>query len=207
MGGTEERLSARERILQTAVRLFYEHGYHRVGIDRIIAESGVAKMSLYRHFPSKDKLVVASLERVNGEFWEWIDAETARAATPEAKLIAIFRAVGEAARSKECLGCAFQGAAADFPDNDHLNHQVAIAHKNQVLERFTKLAASAGFMKPKRLARQLLLLMDGAWASARMYGAKGPAAEVVAAAQTLIEASRPEAPQARGGVRRKATQK
>jgi AcrR family transcriptional regulator len=67
------RRSARGQILTTAARLFYRHGVRAVGIDTIIAASGVAKMTLYRHFPSKDDLVVAFLERTHAEFWAWLE--------------------------------------------------------------------------------------------------------------------------------------
>ena len=187
MVGSSQKQSARERILSTAARLFYEHGYHGVGIDRIIAESGVAKMSLYRHFPSKDTLIAATLEYMNIQFWHWIDSETEGTKSPMEKLIAIFRAVGKLAPTAKCLGCAFQGAAAEFPEVEHINHKAALAHKNQVLDRLTQLARDAGLLNPRQLAQQLLLLMDGAWVSARMYGTNGPATEVTAAAQALIE--------------------
>lgn len=193
MAARSQKRSARERILDTAACLFYKYGYHSVGIDRIIAESGVAKMSLYRHFPSKDVLIAACLDHMNTEFWEWIGEETAGSQAPVEKLIAIFHAVEKVTTSTNCPGCAFQGAAADFPDINHRNHKAALAHKNEVVNRFTRLAREAGLRKPRRLAQQLLLLMDGAWASARMYGTKGPAAEVAGAAQALIEASNSEA--------------
>lgn len=149
-------------------------------------------MSLYRHFPSKDALIAASLEYMDVQFWQWIDGEIEGTKTPIEKLIGIFRAVEKLASSTKCLGCAFQGAAADFPDLEHFSHKAALAHKNAVINRLTQLARDAGLVKPARLARQLLLLMDGAWASARMYGTKGPAKEVAEAAQLLIEASTPE---------------
>jgi AcrR family transcriptional regulator len=188
MATPSQKRSARQQILDIAVRLFYEHGYHSVGIDRIIAESGVAKMSLYRHFPSKDALIAAALDQMNTQFWHWIDGETGGASSPREKLIAIFHAVEKVATSYKCLGCAFQAAAADFPDFEHLNHKAALAHKEQVVNRLTELAHDAGLLKPRQLAQQLLLLMDGAWASARMYGTRGPAREVAAAAQALVDA-------------------
>ena len=183
--------SARERILDTAARLFYEHGYHSVGIDRIIAESGVAKMTLYHHFASKDDLIVAALQQMDKEFWRWMDLKINSAKSPRDKLIAIFTATQKLASSPECLGCAFQAAASDFPDKQHLNHQAALAHKQEVLSRLTGLAREAKLLRPGQLAQQLLLLMDGAWASARMYGAGGPAKEIIAAARALIDAHTP----------------
>lgn len=180
--------SARDRILDTASDLFYRHGYHAVGIDTIIAASGVAKMTLYRHFESKDVLIAAYLERSNAEFMTWLEAAIADVDDPRAKLVAAFDATAELATSARCLGCTFQGAAAEFPEMDHPGHRVALDHKRSVLDRFAGLARDAGLRDPDRLAEQLLLLMDGAWVAARMFGPVNHAASAAAAARVLIEA-------------------
>jgi AcrR family transcriptional regulator len=180
--------SARDRILDTASELFYRDGYHAVGIDTIVAESGVAKMTLYRHFPSKDDLIAAYLERANAEYWAWLEGEIAGLGDPKAKAIAAFDAVAKLATSARCLGCTFQAAASEFPELDHPGHRVAVAHKQAVIDRFAGLAREAGLRDPDGLAAQLLLLMDGAWVAARMFGPQNHAADVGVAARTLIEA-------------------
>jgi AcrR family transcriptional regulator len=186
---TDRPIPARERILDTASELFYRDGFRAVGIDTIIARSGVAKMTLYYNFPSKDALIVAYLERSNERFWAWVDAAIAEVEAPRAKLIALFDAVAELATSPECLGCTFQGTAAEFPDTRHPAHRVAQAHKRSVLRRLRALAAQAGAADPDDLARALLLLMDGAFAAARMFGRReSPAASVARAAQALVDA-------------------
>lgn len=190
MNGTPQ-LPARERILEAASRLFYRDGFHAVGIDTIIAESGVAKMTLYRHFPSKDELIAAYLERSNREVMEWLEAEIARVTDPRSKLVAAFEGVAKLATSPRCLGCTFQGAASEFPDADHPGHQVALAHKRAVLGRLGGLAREAGLRDPDGLAEQLLLLMDGAWVAARMFGPDNHAGAVAAAAAALIDAHAP----------------
>ena len=180
--------SARDRILDAASRLFYRDGYHAVGVDTIIARSGVAKMTLYRYFPSKDDLIVAYLERSNRQFWEWLDGATTGVADPKVRLQAAFTAIEKLATSPQCLGCTFQGAAAEFPEVDHPAHRVALKHKREVVERLTDLARRANLRDPSSLAHQLLLLMDGAWVAARMFGPKNPAAHVATAAEALIRA-------------------
>jgi AcrR family transcriptional regulator len=181
-------LPARERILETAGRLFYRDGFHAVGIDTVIAEAGVAKMTLYRHFPSKDDLIAAYLERSDREVMDWLEAEIADVDDPRAKLVAAFDAITKLATSPRCLGCTFQGAASEFPDPDHPGHRVALAHKRAVLERFGGLAREAGLYDPDGLAAQLLLLMDGAWVAARMFGPDNHATALAGAARTLIAA-------------------
>jgi AcrR family transcriptional regulator len=180
----------RDRILETAMRLFYRDGFRAVGIDMIIAEAGVAKMSLYRHFPSKDELIVAYLEESNRRYWEWLEGAVGRFDDPAEKLVGMFKAIEKLATSPECLGCTFQGTAAEFPDRDHPGHRVAVSHKNRVRRRFTTLARQAGLADPDGLGNQLLLLMDGAWVAARMYGPHNPARGLASTAQALIDAHR-----------------
>ncbi|MBA3471072.1 MAG: TetR/AcrR family transcriptional regulator [Herpetosiphonaceae bacterium] len=190
MAATPKQLSARERILETASQLFYRHGFQAVGIDTIIAEAGVAKMTLYRHFAAKDDLIVAYLERSNQHFWSWLEGEIAGIDDPEARLLAIFDAVGRLVRSPQCLGCTFQATAVEFPNLEYRAHQVALAHKQALISTFRDLAERANLRAPAVLANQLLLLMDGAWVAARMFGPTNPATEVAAAAQALIAAQR-----------------
>jgi AcrR family transcriptional regulator len=180
--------SARDRILDAASELFYRDGYHAVGIDTIVERSGVAKMTLYRHFPSKDALIAAYLERANAEFWEWLDSEIADVVDPREKLVAAFTATAKLATSAQCLGCTFQAASAEFPELDHPGHRVALAHKRRVLDRFVGLATDAGLADSEGLAAQLLLLMDGAWVAARMFGPDNHATSVADAARVLIGA-------------------
>src|SRR3954470_9100662 len=98
--------SARQQILGTASRLFYEQGFRAVGIDTIIAQSGVAKMSLYRHFPSKEDLIVAYLEQSNAQFWEWFESVVGRyPGAPRQQLYALFEGVAQQAASPACYGC------------------------------------------------------------------------------------------------------
>jgi AcrR family transcriptional regulator len=184
------QLPVRERILDTAQRLFYRDGFRAVGIDTIIAEAGIAKMSLYRHFPSKDELIVAYLEESNRQFWEWLEGATAGADDPADRLIAMFEAIEKLATSPGCLGCTFQSAAAEFPDRNHPGHQVALAHKQAVRDRFAELAGQAGLRDPAELGDQLLLLMDGAWVAARMFGPHNPSTGLTTAARALMDTHR-----------------
>jgi AcrR family transcriptional regulator len=188
---TQPRPAARERVLEAATRLFLRDGFRAVGVDTIVAEAGVAKMTLYAHFPSKDDLIVAYLERANRQFWAWLDGASAAVDDPRGKLLAMFDAVGKLANSPQCLGCTFQGTAAEFPDPQHPGHRVALAHKQAVRARLGALAEQARLREPDDLADQLLLLMDGAWVAARMFGPDNPSGQAATAARTLIEAATP----------------
>ncbi|HVQ95392.1 MAG TPA: TetR/AcrR family transcriptional regulator [Mycobacteriales bacterium] len=185
---------ARERILATASRLFHRDGYRAVGVDTIIEQSGVAKMTLYRHFPSKDELIVAHLERANDGFWEWFDSAVAGSAPARDRLVAVFDAIQRLATHTSCLGCTFQEVAAEFPDPGHPAHEVAREHKRAVLARLCQLAEEAAAPDPKLLAEQLILIMDGAFAAARMFGAQSPAGSSAGAARVLVDSALPAGP-------------
>jgi len=180
--------SARQQILDMAGALFFRDGFRAVGVDTIVAESGVAKMTLYRHFASKDDLIVAYLEDSNARFWAWFEAATVDAHTPADKLLAYFRALETLVTTPVCHGCPFLNAVVDFPDLGHPGRRVAVAHKQAVRERFRTLAADAGAADPDRLADHLLLLMDGAFMAVRTFGVDNPAAHVAEAARTLLRA-------------------
>jgi AcrR family transcriptional regulator len=179
--------AARQRILAVAADLFYRHGFHAVGVDAIVAQSGVAKMTLYRHFPSKDDLIAAYLHAANADFWAWFEAALATATTPREQLLSLFRRVAELTTAPTCFGCTFQNTAVEFPDPASPAHQVALAHKEAVRARLRDLVAAAGAEQPAALADQLFLLMDGAWMAKRMFGPRNPAAHLVAAAALLLD--------------------
>jgi AcrR family transcriptional regulator len=197
MAVADRKRPVRERILDTASALFFREGYRAVGVDRIVEEAGVAKMSLYRHFPTKEELIVGYLERSNEGFWSWFDRAVGEG-SPKQQLINVFYALGKFVTDPACLGCMFQLAAADFPSLDHPAHRIARDHKNLVMERLARLAEEAGLRDPHSLAAALLLLMDGAFAAARMFGRSSHAAGVGAAARDLIESHSRPRPSSRG---------
>ncbi len=172
--------SARDRILQTASRLFYARGIRAVGVDLIIAESGVAKATFYKHFPAKDELVLAYLDQVDDAWTAQLHA-AAEAAGPEpaGQLVGLFDALGAACRRDGYRGCGFINAAAEAAPGTPV-HDRTVAHKQSVLAWIRDLAASAGATDPDALARSLTLLLDGALADGAL--AADPTAPVCAKA-------------------------
>ncbi len=181
-------LKPRMRILETATRLFYAGGYRAVGVDRLIAESGVAKMTFYKHFPSKDDLIAAYLEQSSQNFWNWIENITQDQPDPRLQLEQIFAAVANRSIQPACLGCAFMAAALEFPDLQHQAHKVALEYKKDVLAKLTELSTASQAREPEVMGAALMLLMDGAWSAARMFGPDNHARHVLAAARALIAA-------------------
>ncbi len=180
----------KDKLFQTAASLFYQHGYRATGVDTIAAESGIGKMTLYRHFPSKDDLIVAYLHDSNQVFWDNFEQITKDAPTPRGKLLAFFEGLQAYVLSPACYGCPFLNVATEYPEAEHPGHQVAVEHKQAVRDRFYELACAAGASQPEALANALFLLMDGAYMAARLFGASqsNPATYLAEAAQQVIDA-------------------
>jgi AcrR family transcriptional regulator len=180
------RRGARDRLLETAGALFYADGYRGVGIDRVIAEAGVAKASFYKHFPSKDDLIVAWIEQAAG-FGATMEA--AIAAGTEAPMLAVFDAYVDIALRPQCLGCTFQGTAAEFPEPAHPAHAASLKVKRAVIARFEDYAASEGLDDPRGVAESLFLLLEGVWAAVRMFGPEAPLSRAKQAARRIAQAA------------------
>ena len=182
-------MPARERVLAVAGDLFYRHGIRSVGVDEIIAEAGVAKMSLYRSFPSKDELAAAYLGVVDERFWRrWEERAARHPGQPREQLREHFRSLARNTTSPEWRGCAFTNAATEFPEPDHPARVVAERNKHELHRRLLDLCRAIDARDSATLADQLVLLFEGAYASAQTFGAAGPAGAVAAAAEALIEA-------------------
>ena len=182
--------SARERILETADDLFYREGIHAVGIDTIIEKSGVAKMSLYRSFASKEDLVAAYLEARGQRYWHWWDGVMARNANePRRQLRDLFEAIAVRARRPEFRGCALLKAAAEFPGEGCRARVVALAHKKELRGKLLKLCRTIGAHQPEVLSNQLLMLIEGAYSTAGILGKRDAVKATANAAEALIDAA------------------
>jgi AcrR family transcriptional regulator len=186
--------SARDRILETAFRLFYARGIRAVGVDLIIAESGVAKATFYKHFPSKYQLVLAYLDKVDG-IWTGQLRTAAEAAGPHPtdQLVGLFDALGTACRRDGYRGCAFINAAAEAAPGTPV-HARTVAHKQAVLTWVRHLAARAGAADPDALARSLTLLLDGGLADGALAADPAAAAAAKEAARQLVAGVTDRAP-------------
>jgi len=158
-----QMLSARERILDTAYDLFSRHGIRAVGVDRIIATSGVAKMSLYRHFHSKDTLVLAFLqEREKRWTMEWLHAEASRRGDDGAgRLLAIFDVFDEWFRKADFEGCSFINVLLEFGELEHPIRQATTTHLATIRGLVRDFAEDAGVADPEAVAAQWHILMKG----------------------------------------------
>lgn len=181
-----KRSELKEHIARVAADLFYRHGIHTVGVDRIADEAGVTKRTLYHHYPSKDELITAAL-RVSPI------VDFPRDGPPVERILGAFLALKEFLSRTDYRGCPYIFFTAELVDRHHpARHMV----QRRVAKRrawFTDLATAAGASDPVMLAEQLDVLFDGALASGTKREDTRPAEAAVSAARTLIELSLPRA--------------
>jgi AcrR family transcriptional regulator len=165
---TSNESGARQRVLDTAYALFHRHTLNTVGVDRIVAEAGVAKTTLYRHFPSKDQLAVSVLGR-HQEVWMtgWLERELARrGGTPAARVLAIFDAFDNWFRRDDYEGCLFARALLETRDPENPVRSAAVTGLANVRALIRRLAKEAGVEDPDAFALQVQLLLLGATVAA-----------------------------------------
>lgn len=194
------RSEIRDHLLDTALRLFNRHGYHATGIDLLVAESGVAKTTLYRHFETKEDLILAALEQRDEE--DRVAMRTfveQRASDPAERLLVTFDFLETSFSDKQFRGCIFVSAAGEHKDTANPVFRAAVMHKRLVIAYFEELAHAARFAEPKRIAIEINLLHEGALAVAQMTRIAEPARQAKRMAARLLAAEErsPLAPSAR----------
>ncbi len=183
--------SVRERILGTARELFYREGVRGVGVDTVVAQSGVAKTSLYRWFPSKDQLIASVLEEEAKARWAGWDRTAERCAElpPRDRLRTHMAAIVKFVNSPTYRGCPFMNVSAELPDPQHPGRLVSLEATHELRRRVRKLvAAIEGVREPDALTNQLLLLIDGTLAISAFLGPDGPQKDLLTAADALVDA-------------------
>ncbi len=181
-------LPPRERILQAARELFYREGIRAVGVDSIAAAAGTNKMTLYRHFASKDELVAAYLTKLSAQGEAlWDEARAAHPGEAEAQLRWLLRRVSQFADEFAGRGCALANAAIELGEREHPGRRIIEAHKRRTRERFIALCREAGYDHPERLADEMFLLIEGARVSLQSVGREGPGSRLFAFAKELLD--------------------
>jgi AcrR family transcriptional regulator len=175
-------------MLAVADALFYAEGIRAVGIDRLLAESGVAKASLYQHFGSKDELVAAYLHRRIDRWQGYLDRTLPDVeGGSAAQIVTVFELLGAWMTGEAFRGCPFINAAAEFPAADHPAHRAAVEHRTRMRARFAGLTAGlADVDDPDGLADSLMLLYDGALVAADLGSGVAAAGTVVATVRRLL---------------------
>ena len=185
--------TARERILTVACDLFYRDGIRAVGIDRIIAEAGVAKASLYANFRSKDDLIVAYLACLR-DLWEAdVEAALATVDDPVDRIRRLFEMVADDFADTGFRGCPFANAAAEYPDADHPSRRVTDDYRSWLRSRLAEQAEAAGLDDPAGVAAALVLLYDGACVGAKLDHSPTVRAVTLEGVERIVRAALPAA--------------
>jgi AcrR family transcriptional regulator len=179
---------AAERIRESARDLFYRQGIRAVGVDEIVSHAGVTKPSLYRSFPSKDELAADYLRHTGCGGLARFDALIgARPDEPRRQFGIWVEELLQKASRPDYRGCGTTNAAVEYPDRKHPARKVASEIKRQFRARLAGLAAAMGAQRPDQLGDTLMLLLEGVYASAQLFGPSGPAREVKEAIDLVID--------------------
>jgi len=181
------RPTKREELVQKALKVFYRNGFHATGMDMLVAETGVSKTSMYKHFRTKEDLILATLRLRDEQFRNWLFRRMEElGVTPGGQLLAMFDALGEWFTQPDFRGCMFIKASAEFQEAEHPIHAQSAEHKRLLYTHVRVLAEEASVADPDALARQLLLLKEGAIVTAHLGHSKDPAGDAKAAAAVLL---------------------
>ncbi len=177
-----------EKLIEVARKLFETEGFHTTGIDRVLAEAGVAKMTLYNNFGSKDGLIVAVLNKSSTEMIARLRQIITEASTdPCEQILGVFDALAMWFSDPEFCGCMFQAAVAEFPDPQSEPAQAARAHQIAVANMFAELCTAAELPDPQALGQMLAMIASGAMCTARQTQTREPADHARQIAEILLE--------------------
>ncbi len=182
------RPTKRDELVQKALQAFYRNGFHATGMDMLVAETGISKTSMYKHFRTKEDLILAVLRLRDERFRNWLYRRMEELAdTPRQQLIAMFDALEEWFDEPGYKGCMFIKASSEYQDASHPIHKQSADHKRMLERHITDLAEKAELANPGTLARQLLILKEGAIVTAHLGHTDNPAQDAKAVAIGLVK--------------------
>lgn len=177
---TKDSANVRQRILETAARLFYQQGYPLTGINQLIAEAEVAKASLYQHFRTKDDILLAYLQEASQQWFQQVTEAIATGATPKAQVLAVFDMLHDFLVRENFRGCNFQNALLQLPPEETQVRAFIQEHKVRIGRVFQELLAD------NALAEEMTLLFEGALISSQIAGNQTPAVTARRLAERLL---------------------
>lgn len=182
--------AVRERILDTATDLFYRRGVNNVGVDEVVANSGASKMSLYKHFGSKDMLVVAYVRRWDERWVAWLKRTVISISpAPRDRLLAVFEALERRFEEVGFRGCAYLNCSIELADAAHPAHRACLEDQETVRAYLLELAGHVGVRDPEDLSHQLLMVLNGALLTAVLRSDPDVARTAHRTAKALISAA------------------
>jgi len=182
--------SKKTELIEKALLAYYKGGFQAVGMDRLAKETGISKTSMYKHFRKKEDLILEVLALRDEQFRNWfIRRIEDMAKTPVERLLAIFDALDEWFHEEDFLSCMFIRASSEYLKHEDPIHMASAKHKRLLLAYVIGLAEQAGIDNPGQLARQLMLLKEGAIVLAHLHGPENVANNAKSAAEVLIKAA------------------
>lgn len=181
------RPSKRDELVRKALPIFYRNGFHAAGMDLLSAETGISKTTMFKHFRSKEDLILAVLRLRDENFRNWLFRRMAEAGSPRGQLLAMFDALREWFDEDDFRSCMFIKASGEYPDPGHPIHAQSAEHKRLLFRQVESLAREAGAEDPGTLARALLLLKEGAIVTAHLGHETDPAGDAKAIAERLLD--------------------
>ena len=182
--------SKRDELVQKALKIFYRDGFHATGMDKLVAETKISKTSMYKHFRTKENLILATLRLRDEQFRNnFVRRVEELESAPKAQLLAAFDALGEWFGEETFKSCMFIKASSEYQDAKHPIHAAAAEHKRLLAVYFEELATKAGITNAEELARQLLMLAEGAIVIAHLHGIDNAAKDAKKTAAVLINAA------------------
>jgi len=181
----------RDKILATAEQLIYQNGIHATGMDLLVKTSGVARKSIYRYFATKDDVAAAALNARDVRWMRWFRTESDKADTPQARILNMFTVLKGWFESEGFHGCAFINTAGEVGNPNDPIRLIAKLHKQKLLDYALELTEQLNIEQPLALARQLLVLMEGAITMARVMGDYSAADSARDVAQLLLKQASP----------------
>jgi AcrR family transcriptional regulator len=185
------RPNKRDELVRKAQEIFYRDGFHATGMDFLSAETGISKTTMFKHFRSKEELILAVLRLRDENFRNWLFRRMEQAGPPRAQLPAMFDALAEWFATPGFRSCMFIKAASEYPDPGHPIHAQAAEHKRLLFLQLEKVTTRAGARDPAALARAMLLLKEGAIVTAHLGHETDPAGDAKASAEVLIASALP----------------
>ncbi len=181
------RPTKRDELVQKALQVFYKNGFHATGMDLLATETGVSKTPMYKHFRTKEDLILAALRLRDEQFRNWFYRRMEELGeTPQQQLLAMFDALEEWFNESGYQGCMFIKASSEYQQASHPIHKQSADHKRLLEIHITELSEKAGLSNPSALARQLLLLKEGAIVTAHLGHTDNPAQDAKATAIKLL---------------------
>lgn len=182
------RPSKKSQIVQQALDIFYQHGFQATGIDLVVSKTGISKTTIYNHFSSKEALISAVLDKRDQDFRTWLaDRVEQLSITAQDKIYCVFDALDEWFESNDFRGCMFVRSSLEFPAPEGPIFKQSQLHKKRLQQYFCQLASSAGLPDPENVAKQILILKEGAIIAANLKLVEMPGRQAKLMLQTLLK--------------------